>query len=124
MRRTTIAIVFVCACTRLLAAPAAVPADPLHRLNPRSAVTAFLQVCHQRDYTNAAQYLDLAPVPVRARAQQGPKLAQDLEALLNSAAGFDVLQLSQDTQGNLGDDPNPDIEHVTNITANGQPFTI
>lgn len=108
----------------LLSAAAAPPADTLHRDNPRAAVTAFLEACHQRDYTKASQYLDLARIPLRIRVQQAPQLAKDLESLLNSATSFDVLQLSQNPDGNLGDDPNPDIEHVTTITANGRPFTL
>jgi len=34
--------------------PTAAPADPLNRVNPRSTVTAFLQACHQDDFTKAA----------------------------------------------------------------------
>ncbi len=87
-------------------------------------MTAFLEACHQKDYSKAAEYLDLARIPARYRAEQGRKLASDLESLLNSAAGFDVLQLSQDAQGNLGDDPDPNIEHVTSITSNAQKLII
>ena len=108
----------------LQAAPPAIPADPLNRLNPRSAVTAFLQACHQNDYAKAAQYLDLSRISLKQRAQQGPQLARDLESVLNSAAHFDVLQMSQSPQGNLNDDPDPNIEHVTTITSNDQKFPI
>lgn len=103
---------------------AAAPTDPLHRQNPRSGVTAFLEACHQRDYSKAAQYLDLTHIAPRYRVQQGPQLAKDLEALLNSATGFDVLQLSQNPEGNLADDPDPNIEQVTTITSNGEQFTL
>lgn len=98
--------------------------DPLNRLNPRSTVTAFLQACHQHNYGKAAEYLDLSRIPPKQRAQEGPQLAKDLESLLNSASHFDVLQLSQSPQGNLADDPDPAIEHVTTITSNDQQFTI
>jgi MscS family membrane protein len=108
----------------ILPAATAPPSDPLHRENPRSAVTAFLEGCHQRDYTKAAEYLDVTRIPPRVRAQQGPQLAKDLESLLNSATSFDVLQLSQNPEGNLSDDPDSDIEHVTTITANSQHFTL
>ncbi len=122
--RFGIALALLSACLPVYSAPAAAPADPLHRLNPRSAVTAFLEACHERDYNKAAQYLDLSRLSARQRAQQGPKLAADIESLLNSAAGFDALQLSQNAQGNLADDPDPNIEHVTTITSNGQQFTL
>ncbi|MBV9441217.1 MAG: mechanosensitive ion channel family protein [Acidobacteriaceae bacterium] len=105
-------------------APAAQPADPLNRLNPRSTVTAFLESCHHRDYQKAAGYLDLSQIPASRRAREGPELAKDLESLLNSAAQFDVLRLSQSPEGNPTDDPNPAIEHVTNINSNDQQFTI
>ena len=103
-------------------APAA--ADPLRRDNPRAAVTAFLEACHGRDYDKAAQYLDLSRIPSSRREVDGPQLAKDLESLLNSTANFDVLRLSQDPQGDLTDDANPSIEHVTTIKQEGEPFTI
>jgi MscS family membrane protein len=105
-------------------APAAPAGDPLHRENPRSAVTAFLEACHDDDYEKASRYLDLSHVAERQRAQQGPVLAKDLEQLLNAAAGFDVLQLNQDSEGNLADDPDPNIEHVTKVSSNATPFMI
>ncbi len=82
------------------AAPTASAADKLNRTNPRSAVTAFLQTCHGDDYSTAAQYLDLSRIAARDREREGPQLAKDLEAILNSAAHFDVLRLSQEPQGN------------------------
>jgi MscS family membrane protein len=98
--------------------------DPLGRTNPRSAVTEFLQACSRRDYTKAAEYLDLRGIAPRRRADEGPRLARDLEAILNSDSRFDVLRLSQDAQGNLSDDPNPNIEHVTSISHDGETYTI
>jgi MscS family membrane protein len=123
-RKLSFALFLCSAVLRAQGAPAANPADPLHRVNPRATVTAFLQACHQDDFNKAAQYLDLSRIPARQRAQQGPKLAQDVESLLNSASHFDVLQLSQDPQGNLGDDPDPTIEHVATVVSNDEPFTI
>ena len=100
------------------------PSDPLHRLNPRSAVTAFLETCHSRDYRKAAQYLDLTGIASSWREVEGPELAKNVESLLNSAADFDVLRLSQDPQGNLADDANPNIENVTTIEVEGRPLRI
>jgi MscS family membrane protein len=123
-RKLYIALALFSAFVQAYGAQSAAPVDPLNRLNPRSTVTAFLQACRQHDYAKAAQYLDLSHLPARQRAQEGPKLANDLESLLNSASHFDVLQLSQSPQGNLGDDPDPAIERVTTITSDGQQFTI
>ena len=74
-------------------------ADPLNRANPRSAVTAFLETCHEDDYVKAAQYLDLSRIGARERERDGPQLAKDLDEIPNSAANFDVLRLSQEPQG-------------------------
>jgi MscS family membrane protein len=96
----------------------------LGRENPRSSVTGFLEACHSDDYAKAAQYLDLSRIPVRSRAQQGPILAKDLEAILNSDSRFDVLRLSLQPQGNPTDQTNPTRERVATITQNGQTFPI
>ncbi len=124
IRKLCVALTLFSAFVQAGGAAPGVPADPLNRLNPRSTVTAFLQACHQNDYNKAAQYLDLSRIPERQRAQQGPTLAKDIESLLNSASSFDALQLSQDPQGNPGDDPDPAIEHVTTVTSNDQQFMI
>lgn len=100
------------------------PADALGRENPRSAVTEFLQTCSQHDYQKAAGYLDLHETAASRRAQQGPRLAKDLETILNSDSRFNVLRLSQDPQGNLGDDPNPNIEHVAPVERSGRTFML
>jgi MscS family membrane protein len=101
------------------AAPPVAPTDQLGRANPRATVTAFLEACHDDNYGKAAQYLDLTQVPARLRASQGPQLAKDLEQILNADTHFDVLKLTQDPQGNLSDNSDPSIEHVTTITSNG-----
>ncbi len=106
------------------AAPAKPPGDPLGRDNPRSAVTNFLEACHSNQYQRAAQYLDLRQLPLKTRAEEGPQLARQLEAILNSASRFDILRLSQDPQGNQADQSNPALEHVTSISRNGQSFPI
>jgi MscS family membrane protein len=98
--------------------------DPFGRDNPRSAVTAFLESCHQHNYVDAAQYLDLRELPERTRAEQGPQLARQLEAILNSDSQFNVLRLSQSPEGNLTDDTNPSLEQVATISRKGRDFAI
>lgn len=95
--------------TLLLAAPSllsqsAVKPDPLGRDNPRSSVTNFLEACQDRDYAKAAQYLDLSSVPQSLRAQRGPELARQLDAVLNTDPHFSVFRLSREQQGGLSDD--------------------
>jgi MscS family membrane protein len=129
-RRVVVWLVFLVALlsgsTRGVSAPPTPTAttDPLGRLNPRAAVTNFLQACHRNDYAAAAQYLDLSKLPTRQRASAGPQLASQLESVLNSARSFDILLLSQDPQGNLTDDPDPSLEHVVTVSNQGQDFTI
>jgi len=99
-------------------------ADALERTTPRSAVTAFLEACAGQNYARAAQYLDLRNAPEPVRKAEGPNLAKQLEATLNSDSRFDVLRLSDKAEGNLADDPNPQLEHVTTITRNVGKFAI
>ena len=99
-------------------------ADPLNRTNPRSAVTAFLESCHARSYARAAQYLDVRQLPAKERTAQGPRLARQLESILNSDSRFNVLQLSQSPDGNLSDDANPALEQIAAISRNGSTFSI
>lgn len=104
--------------------PPATPTDALGRTNPRGAVTGFLEACHQHDYPKAAQYIDLSGIAASRRATQGPVIARDLESVLNSDSHFNVLALSQSPQGNPGDDPDPNIEHVATVESEGGPFTL
>jgi MscS family membrane protein len=98
--------------------------DTLGRGNPRSAATGFLEACGDRDYARASQYLDLGAMDERNRAQRGPELARQLEAILNSDAHFSVLRLSRDPQGDRTDDADPDREHIASIRLNGAPVTL
>jgi MscS family membrane protein len=99
-------------------------ADPLNRSNPRSAVIGFLQSCHSDNYTQAAQYLDLRHIPQRDRTREGPQLARQLEAILNSDSRFDVLRLSQAPVGNLSNDANPSLEQIATLQKSGVAFSI
>lgn len=99
-------------------------ADPLSRTNPRAAVTAFLEACHDSNYARAAEYLDLRRVPKNTRIQQGPELAKQLESILNSDSRFNVLRLTQAPEGNPADDMDPSIEHVTSIQQADNSFNI
>lgn len=98
--------------------------DALNRTNPRAAVTAFLESCHSSNYNRAAKYLDLEELPESSRAELGPELAKQLEAILNSDSHFIVLTLNQSPEGDLTDDPKADIEHVATITHDGKPFAL
>lgn len=114
-----------CAASLAGGAPApAPPADPLGRLNPRSAVTGFLESASSKNYTRAEQFLDLRAIPARAREARGVELAKDLEQVLNSAGHFNVLELSQNSEGNLRDASNPNIENIGTVKAGDGTFTL
>ncbi len=91
MRRFLLVLLFGASCF----AATTTPGDPLNRDNPRTAVTSFLEACHNKDYAKASQYLDLSRLSLAARAREGQQLAQDLESLLNADAEFDPVRLSQ-----------------------------
>ncbi len=104
---------------------AAAPAAPVANAdNPRAAVTAFLQECRDRDYEAAAKYLDMGHLDAATRASGGPGLAKKLEAILNSDASFNVLNLSRNPEGDLSDNPDPNREHVATIAQNGHNLSI
>jgi MscS family membrane protein len=100
------------------------PADPLGRTNPRSAVTGFLESTSSKNYARAEQFLDLRAIPARVREERGVELAKELEQVLNSASQFNVLQLSQNPEGNLNDSSNPNIEEIGKVKAGDGTFTL
>lgn len=121
--RVSAAVLAFSACL-YAAAPAKPPGDPFGRDNPRSTVTNFLEACHSNQYGRAAQYLDLGKLPLKVRAEEGPQLAKQLEAILNSDSHFDPLRLSQDPQGNPSDSQNPTVEHVATVVKDGKSFPL
>lgn len=127
LRPSALALFLFCPALMLSAppkAPAKAPTDALGRTNPRSAVTGFLQAGGRGDYRKASEYLDLRNIAPSKRTSQGPQLAKGLESILNSDSRFNVLRLSQDSQGNPNDDPNPNLERVTSVVRYGQTFTL
>jgi MscS family membrane protein len=98
--------------------------DPLGRGNPQASVTAFLQACEDKDFAKATQYLDLSKIPASQRAQEGPRLAAQLEDILDSDGKFNPVRLSQDAEGVLGDNADPSVEQATTVRRNGQTFEL
>jgi MscS family membrane protein len=87
-------------------------------------VTGFLEACQGGDYQKASQYLDLHAISPAARASEGVQLARELEAILDSDSAFNALRLSQSPQGNLEDDADASIEHVTTVKTSYRDFTL
>lgn len=76
--------------------------DPLGRDNPQSAVVSFLEACRTKDYRRATAYLNLRGLPPASRADEGTKLAQQLEQLLDRNVEFDPGALSRNPAGDTG----------------------
>jgi MscS family membrane protein len=112
------------ACLVAQAAAAKASGDALNRGNPRASVTAFLEACQRGNYSLAAQYLDLRQLPEWERTERGPELARELEAILNSDSHFDVLRLSQSSDGNPTDSSNPTLETIATLPRAGGTFNL
>lgn len=81
---------------------ARVVADPMGRDTPQGAVLGFLQACRRQDYQQASAYLDLRALTAAQRTTEGPKLARQLEQLLNSNKEFEADTVSQNPAGRPG----------------------
>lgn len=99
------------------AAPMA--ADPLHRESPRSSVYSFLEACRAGNYAQAWRYLDLRSTPREQRSKIGPRLAQQLELILDHDGLFDVASLSENTEGVRGPGDAPPRERVDSYQLDG-----
>ena len=80
-----------------------VPADPLDRGTPRSAMHGYLAACRARDHARAAQYLDLSALPAEQRAERGPVLARWLKEVLDQTHWISLESLSDEAQGDRSD---------------------
>ena len=83
-------------------AVAGVVVDPLGRDSPQGAVLGFLQTCRTQDYQQATVYMDLRSLTPAQRFVEGPKLARQLEQLLNSSKGFEAGSVSRNAGGKSG----------------------
>lgn len=106
--------------------PAAKPAtpsssnDPLNRESPQSAIVAFLEAAHAKDYGKAWRYLDLRKMSEDQRLKESAELARQLEAILDQDIQFDVGNLSRDPQGDVADNLAPNRDRIDTFHVNGQ----
>jgi MscS family membrane protein len=101
--------------------PAAENHDPLNRDTPQSSVFSFLEACRAKDYTRAWRYLDLRSMNDGRRTSDGPKLAQQLQQVLDSDPRFDVAALSTNADGETGDRLPRDRDIVDTFNVDGKP---
>jgi small-conductance mechanosensitive channel len=88
--------------------PGASSAEPgsreaLDRQTPRRTIEGFLKQAKDGDFRRAASYLDLRAIPVEARDQDGPALAEQLAYFLQRQPSFDPSTLLDDPEGDPGD---------------------
>src|ERR1700722_9325907 len=89
-------------------APGAASAEPgssqaLDRQTPRRTMEGFLKQARDGDFLRAASYLDLRAIPLGARDQDGPVLAQELAYFLQRQPSFDPGALMDDAEVNPAD---------------------
>jgi MscS family membrane protein len=87
-------------------------------------VTGFLEACDQQDYETASQYLDLRHWPAANRKSAGPEVARKLNAALNYAPQFSVMQLTQNPEGTSAGSGDSPQETVATFTVSGQSYTL
>ena len=99
---------------------AARPAAPPGPDVPAGAVERFLAACHANDYQRAADFLDLRKIPRASRATLGPRLARQLEAVLERKVELDPKLLSDSPEGELDDGLPPNRDLLAIVTDGDQ----
>ncbi len=82
-----------------------IPEDALGRGTPRGAALGYLNAVQEQDYETAADYLDLRNLPrnLKLTAEDGPRLSQELQLVLDRKLWIDIPTLSNDPGGMVGD---------------------
>lgn len=106
------------------ATPPLKPEDPLHRDSPQNAVLSFLQSCRSENFAQAAKYLNFRGIPHDQRVKEGPRVAQQLDQLLDRDPAFDVAALSRNPEGGHEDGLPPDRERVASFKVGNQTFEL
>ena len=101
-----------------------VPDDPLGRGTPRSSVRGFLSSAKDRNYVQAAEYLDLRNLPPDLTEGQGPELARQLRIVLDRTLWIDVELLSANPEGDQSDNLPVVRERIGRISAEGKNYDL
>lgn len=112
----TAAVATGAAATEETAAAAAAPPaiDSIGRSTPRGLVEGFLNAVGNENFEKAAQYLELGNMSDRQKSVKGPKLAQDLQTLLDRGGWLSPSAiLSSAREGKMdSDDPETDTTDI------------
>jgi MscS family membrane protein len=101
-----------------------IPDDPLGRGTPRSSVRGFLSSAKDRNYVQAAEYLDLRNLPQGLTESQGPELARQLRIVLDRTLWIDVELLSTNPEGEQSDNLPVVRERIGRISAEGKTYDL
>lgn len=101
-----------------------VPEDELHRGVPRGTVRGFFLAVRQRNFEQAAEYLDLRHLPEDVKKIGGTELAQELRIVLARTLWVDLDTLSLDPDGHTQDGLPPYRDRVGRIHAKSKIFDI
>ena len=101
-----------------------VPEDPLGRGTPRSSVRGFLSAAKDRNYAQAAEYLDMRNLPKGVTESQGPELARQLRIVLDRTLWIDLELLSTNPEGDQSDNLPVVRERVGRIAAEGKTYDL
>lgn len=97
------------------------PEDSLGRDTPRGTLEGFLRASGDRDFKQAAQYLDLRSVPEEQRDSEGPRLAEQLNAVLARTVWIDPEALSDSPRGEPLDGLPANRDRLARIDRSGHP---
>jgi MscS family membrane protein len=103
---------------------AGIPDDPLGRGTPRSSVRGFLSSARDRNYVQAAEYLDLRNLPPDLSEKQGPELARQLRIVLDRTLWIDLELLSTNPEGEQHDNLPVLRERIGSIVAEGKTYEL
>ena len=98
--------------------------DPLGRGVPRSTVHGFLIAARNRNYAQAAEYLDLRNLPVEVARHEGSILARQLKVVLDRALLIDLDLLSNSPEGDRNDNLHPARDRVGSISSGSKTYDI
>ena len=101
-----------------------IPDDPLGRGTPQSSVRGFFTAVKNRNYAQAAEYLDLRNLPPGLTESQGPELARQLRIVLDNTLWIDLELLSTNPEGDQSDNLPVVRERVGRIATEGKTYDL
>lgn len=105
-------------------AQVSIPEDSLGRGVPRSSVRGFLTATKNRQYQQAAEYLDLRNMPGEMTGESGSQLARQLKIVFDRVLMIDLDLLSAQPEGDREDNLPPGRDRAGRISTDGKTYDI